>query len=498
MENKTQKQQASVNFGKQKSSFSRTEYNDAKYNRRTRQIKKIKQDKIKRNNAKQNQSPNAKIIPALIVVCVTLAVIATAVLIAFWQVSMKAEQASIRLDSAYNSAYYSLVDNVNNLHVDASKFETIPDEDAQRVALQKMSQDCDYVLASVSILPIEAQNSRAMTKFFNQIDGACESLIAKIDKGQSLTTEDINTITEASYVLGLVKANLNDQNELVANADYNIVDSSVFNSKGINEFSSTLGDLTADNIEYPSMIFDGPFSSSLEVKTVNGLSTKKASQTEAQDFLKEIFPEATITFVQKTSGEFDTFDFDVVIKKDSFYAQVTERDCFLLTLSGSTSQNLPEISDEKAMEIALNFADKLKLKNMKAVWVETDENVSYINLAPQQSGVILYPDLIKAKIDLTNQTVIGWEARNYAFNHVTRETETQILEEEATQVLGSDYKLMDSNIAYIPLDNGTEVLTYEFVCEKMDGLYYIYVNASNKTIEKILKVVDTEGVKLLV
>lgn len=496
MDNKTKNKQrlTSVNFGKEPKDFPQSDYYEAKHNRRTRQIKKIKQEK----QQNQNQPPNAKLVPALIVVCVTLAVITTAVLIAFWQVSMKAEQAAIRLDSVYNSAYYSLVDNVNNLHVDASKFESIPDVNAQRTSLQKMCQDCDYVLASISILPIEAQNSRNITKFFNQIDGACESLIAKIDKGESLTTADINKITEASYVLGLVKNNLNDQNELIANADYNIVDSSVFNNNGINEFSTTMGDLSADNIEYPAMIFDGPFSSSLEVKTVNGLTTKKTSQTDALNFLQQIFPEATISFVQKTSGEFNTFDFDVVIKKDSFYAQVTERDCFLLTLSGSTSENLPQISDEKAIEIAQTFAEKLKLKNIKAVWVETDENVSYINLAPTQNGVILYPDLIKAKIDLTNQTIIGWEARNYAFNHVTREIETQVLEEEASQVLGGDYKLLDSNTAYIPLDNGTEVLTYEFVCEKMDGLYYIYVNASNKNIEKILKVVDTKGVKLLV
>ena len=50
---------------------------------------------------------------------------------------MKAEQAAIRLDSVYNSAYYSLVDNVNNLHVDASKFETIPNTNSQRISLQK-------------------------------------------------------------------------------------------------------------------------------------------------------------------------------------------------------------------------------------------------------------------------------------------------------------------------------------------------------------------------
>lgn len=492
---KNKQKLTSVNFGREINDFSHSEYSNAKYNRRIRQIEKIKQEK----NAKQkNNSPNAKLVPALIVICVTLAVIATAVLIAFWQVSVKAEQAAIRLDSVYSSAYYSLVDNVNNLHVDASKFETIPNVNAQKVALQKMCQDCDYVLASISILPIEAQNSRDITKFFNQIDGVCQALTTKIDKGETLTTDDINKITEASYVLGLVKTNLNDQNELIANADYNIVDSSVFNNKGINEFSSTMGDLSADNIEYPAMIFDGPFSSSLEVKTVNGLTTKKVSQGDALNFLQQLFPQATITYVQKTSGEFETFDFDVVIKKDNFYAQVTERDCFLLTLSGSTSENLPEISDEKAIEIAQTFAEKLKLKNMKAVWVETDENISYINLAPSQNGVILYPDLIKAKIDLTNQTIIGWEARNYAFNHTTREIETQVLEEEALQVLGGDYKLLDSNTAYIPLDNGTESLTYEFVCEKMDGLYYVYVNAANKNIEKVLKVVDTKGVKLLV
>jgi len=48
------------------------------------------------------------------------------------------------------------------------------------------------------------------------------------------------------------------------------------------------------------------------------------------------------------------------------------------------------------------------------------------------------------------------------------------------------------------MEDESEVLTYEFKCEGIDGIYYFYVNASNKTIEQTLKVVDQNGINKLI
>lgn len=449
----------------------------------------------------KTKASSSKAVPLLIVLSVTLGVILLAVTIAFWQQSVDANQTRNTLEGVYSSAYYSMVDSVNNLHVDTAKFETLPDVEAEKTSLKSMSKDCEYILASLAVLPIDMPNTTATTKFFNQINGMCDALIRKLDKDKALSAEDYSMITNVSFVVGVVKSNLNKNNEMVTAGDFNFIDASVFNKNGLNEFSSSLGDLSGDSIEYPSMIFDGPFSSALETRVVKGLSDKTVDKDEAMKFLKEkVFKDqkAKIKYTGKTEGEFKTHDFEIKIEKKDYTAQITEKGGLLVTLCGEASEEEPRIDDNKAMKIATDFAQQVGFKDLKPVWVETKENVSYINLAPVISNVIMYPDLIKVKIDLTTSAVIGWEARNYGFNHVDRKANAEILEDEAVAKLGSDYRLLDSKLAYIPLEDGTEVLTYELMCEKMDGLYYVYVNAANGQFEKILKVVETEGVKLLI
>ena len=96
------------------------------------------------------------------------------------------------------------------------------------------------------------------------------------------------------------------------------------------------------------------------------------------------------------------------------------------------------------------------------------------------------------------QNIIGFEAKNYAFNHVERTFETSITLEEAEKELGFDYIVLNTRKAIITLDNEVEVAVYEFACERIGGLYYYYVDANSGELVEILKVVDSNGTPLLV
>ena len=94
---------------------------------------------------------------------------------------------------------------------------------------------------------------------------------------------------------------------------------------------------------------------------------------------------------------------------------------------------------EKAINTAENFAKKLGLDDMKCVWSAASEEISYINLAPVIDDIILYPDLIKVKVDLKNNSLVGWEATSYAYNHTERDDLIpQLTEEEARKLVSSN------------------------------------------------------------
>lgn len=442
-----------------------------------------------------------KAVPALIIVSVSLGIILLALLIAFYQVLDSKKQSETTLESIYASSYYSMVDNINNLQIDSAKFETLSNANSQRMSLSSMSEDCSYILGGLNVLPISHENSISATKFFNQIQGMCEAFINKLNKGESLSSDDINTVGQASLVLGVLKDSFNKQNASIAKEGFKFIDAAVFNKAGMNEFSTSMGDISSSNIDYPAMIFDGPFSSALETREIKGLSDNEISKEDALKYVKEVFgniENISVDFEKETKGEFETFDFNIKFDGRTLMAQITKKGGFLLNVNGGSEEAQPIINSEKAIELAESFAKKVGVENAKAVWEEIHENIAYINLVPMQDDVILYPDLIKAKIDLTAGIIIGWESRNYAFNHTDRNLDFKISETNAKSILTGDYNLESVKKAVIPMEDRSELSTYELKCEKMDGIYYIYVNSQTGNVEKIMKVVDSNGVKKLI
>lgn len=457
--------------------------------------------KVNEDKETKQKSNAQKVVPWLIVAVVSLVVILTCVLIAYYQVYKSNKQNANILEGVYTSSYASMVDKVNELAVDISKYSTATTKSSKISTIQDMMADCNYVLSGLSMLPINQENVVAATKFFNQINGMCEAYLRQLNKIGSLSAEQEVKFDEVGIVVGAIKSNLNRQNAGMYDTGFSFVDASIFDNTGMNELSSTLGDLTDSNIEYPSMIFDGPFSTALETKLVKGLPDEELGREQAYNYLKDkVYSnrQVQIDFEKETDGDIVTYDFSVDLEGKHFVAQVSKRGCLLITLSGYAEGGDPIMSNEQAIEMAETFANNIGFENMNSVWLEVHENVAYINLASIQNGVILYPDLIKVKVDLTAQDVIGFEAVNYALNHVKRNFEFNVSESEAEKLLGFDYEILKTSKAIIRLDSGKEVAVYEFMVEKIDGMYFYYIDANVCEISKILKLVSIKGVEKLI
>ena len=165
-----------------------------------------KRDLGEDNKREKKMSTAQKMLPILITSIVVLVIALGATLIAFFQLKKTDEQSNKTLESVYSSSYYSMVDSVNNLQVSADKFETVTTSEAQRDLLRDMEQDCAYVVAGLSVLPIDVENSNSAIKFFNQVSGMCEAYIKTIDKGESLSPEQLLLVDKAEYALSIIKS----------------------------------------------------------------------------------------------------------------------------------------------------------------------------------------------------------------------------------------------------------------------------------------------------
>ena len=453
------------------------------------------------NNKTKKKSNAQKAVAPLIVAVVALVVILTCVLIAYYQVYSSGKQNANILEGVYSSSYYSMVDNVNNLSVDLAKYSTLSTNQAKRETMQDMMVDCNYILSGLSILPIDEENVVSATKFFNQVNGLCESYLTQLSENKNLSSEQELMFDKIGLVVGKIKANFNKQNYGVNAMNYSFVDASIFDNSGMNEFSAGLGDLSGSNIEYPSMIFDGPFSSALETTKVVGLTGDNVAVEQAVDYLQQVVyknRDVQIEFIQETVGDISTYDFEIVLEGKTLNAQVSKKGCLLITLSGYSEIGDPIMSREQAGELAKTFANNIGFDDMETVWLEKIDNIAYVNLAPVKNNVIYYPDLVKVKVDLTARDVIGFEAVNYAFNHRDRNVEFDVSIEQAETLLGFDYEIIKTAQTIIRLDSGREVCAYEFITERIDGTYFYYIDANTPRILKTMKLVNVQDVEKLI
>ena len=449
----------------------------------------------------KDKSNAQKAMPILIVVIISLVVILTCVLIAYYQVYSSNKQNSNVLEGVYASSYYSMVDNVNNLAVDISKYSTLSTTQAKINTIQDIKTDCNYIVAGLGVLPIEKETAVSAIKFFNQINGMCEAYAKTLSKGNSLTQEQEIMFDKIGMVVAEIKENFNKQSYGMYDTGFNFVDAGIFDDTGMNELSVGMGDITGDSIEYPSMIFDGPFSTALETKQVKGLPEEESSQEQAYSYLKDVVHkgvDAKIEYVGDTNGDIATYNYQVEINQKKYYEQVSKRGTLLITVSSYAESGDVAMKIEEAVKKAENFANAIKFDSMKAVWKEIDGSVAYINLAPVKDDIIFYPDLVKVKIDLVSGSVIGFEAVNYALNHTEREIEFNLSNKECETVLGFDYNVLKVSKAVIRLDSGVEKACFEYVAERIDGDYFYYIDANNKEILKVMKLVTVKDVEKLI
>ncbi len=401
------------------------------------------------------------------------------------------------LESVYQKSLYELIDNVNSIEVEVSKMLVTSDYDSQKKSLTNIKQQSTDAQNCLSYLPINSSLVSSSSRFINQLSGYCTSIL---NGGQSALTQDQEKTWEEIYdCVANLKYELNKLS-LKISQGYSILDH-LDNGREIDSFSQNFSGITNDSIEYPSMIYDGPFSDSLLNQEIKGLSNTTCTKDEAKEYLKEALKDfgiKQISYQGKTEGKFTTYNF--LLKSDgiSYFAQVTEKGKFLLNMSGNVGSGEIAIDEGKAITIAEDFALSLMLKNMKCVWKATVNNITYVNLAPVKNSVIYYPDLIKVKIDRTNGKIMGWEASNYAYNHTDRsEGNFSKTESEILASVSSKINIVSLKKCLIPKEYGGESFAYE-ICGKYNTFtYYIYLDATTGKQIKVMRVIQTTDGELL-
>ncbi|MCI7002726.1 MAG: germination protein YpeB [Clostridia bacterium] len=448
---------------------------------------------------KTRNKANVGVVIALCIVSALL--IITSIL---WLTNMsKIDNMGLTIENVYHRNFYDLVDNINNSEVKLSKVLASDYDNYSRKLLNEISKNTNSASYNLSNLPISLNGIDETKKFINQVSGYTGTLSDKLNKGQTLTMAEKNTLQDIYESMTNLKNSLANFNDKYISQGYNIFINGNLLDGDYNNFTLKIQGIKGSDVEYPTMIYDGPFADGQYNKEPKGLSGSLVSVDYAKQELKKIYPQLTdenITYKTESMGRFATFNYEIKLNDDiKVYAQVTKTAGKLLTLSGYGDKKTKNLTLIDAISKAKKLAKEQTGVTFDCVWSDIVSNDAYINLAPVENKIVLYPDLIKLKYDLASGELTGYSATNFYTNHTTRQIKSATFEKTlADAKIPTGFTIKMSRLCLAPLDVNEEKLCYEYKCLKNDITYYVYINAIDGTTENILRVVATEdGSKLM-
>ena len=391
------------------------------------------------------------------------------------------------LENVYKSTVVSLGDSLDNLEVNMSKLMVARGAGENRRLITDTYRHAETAAAEVAALPLSFENITAVTRFFNQVGDWCMSFIRAIDNGSDTT----NYRAQADEIYAAA-SHLSQQFRII---EENIEENGAFASIGENrilpyDFESIFTDFSDNSVEYPALIYDGPFSDGKRYSFAEIDDKPEITRDEALEIAFNKFG-ITADDVYLTDDKTAAFAIEGRADGQEAFLMLTKKGGFPLMMSITRSGvSGSEKSRDQLERDAENYMERAGMKDLKAVWFNRVDDYVAVNLAPVKEGVVSYTDLVKVRLSAGGE-IEGFECSGYCAGSVKTGLTPSITAEQAKAVVSDKIAISCVRLAVIPVDE-KQVFCYE-VAGSYKGLdYFVYVDAVSGKEVNILRVVDNK------
>lgn len=347
-----------------------------------------------------------------------------------------------------------------------------------------------HVETGLSHLPLSAETASGAMKFAGQMGDYVMTLASQVSGGATLTTDDERQLEGLLSACQGLNAHLLSVGEQLYAQPMGGADMYAGAAEGWPE-EAIAGD---SGIDYPSLIYDGPFSDGRSEGTPKGLTGERVTREQAREAAAR-YAGVTADRVMDAAdsgGLFEAFGFTADTQDGRVSVQVTGQGGHLLWMMPEQAEFEAHVAREECLKNAKVYLADMGFGEMQECFVQQYDGMIVANYAAVQDGVLLYPDQVKVQVSMADGHVVGAECSQYLMNHVPRtELDPQITIEEAQQMLSSRLAVKNARLSVIPTDGG-ERLCWEFEGEFAGETYYVYIDAANGEPVSILRVADTQ------
>lgn len=312
-------------------------------------------------------------------------------------------------------------------------------------------------------------------KFLSQVGEYTAALNKKAAAGGTFTAEDRATLETLLGYAAALSTRFDRMAELM-NSDwfsFEALDKSMTSvekgSEHMVSFMDTAADAEDSMTNFPTLIYDGPFSDNILskesalLKAAQPVSLKEARAKACEHLGAQ---DCDVIDEGETQGRLAAYNFRVNGKAIA----VSKNGGYLIYVLADVQAGSSKLTDTDAIENAAAFLYNVGYRGLMSTYYSVHDGVCTVNFAYIQDGWTCYPDLIKVGVSLSDGGVVTLDASDYLMNHVERELPAiAVSAEEAAAGVAETLTVQRASLAVIPTSGGGESFTHELLCKTENG-----------------------------
>lgn len=417
----------------------------------------------------------------VVTISIPLFLLALALAFGLWQ-WQTARALDIDLTANREKAYYNSIDGLSSMEADLSKVLIAQSAGQQALLLSRIASLANSVSENLAVLPASYGADADGLKFLAQTADYAQALATAAAEGTPPSDEDLEQ-------LRVLQTKCKELREHLEN--------------GVNfTYEENISTGKATSIEYPTLLYDGPFSDGITQGEPKGITGAEITAEEALAIAPSFIGTERVLSAQHTVdvyGPIPAIGISLTLSDMQLTAAVTKQGGKILWMTPETAGFSVELDMEECILHAKAFLTSRGFGDVIDSYYQQYDGMAVISFAALQDDVVLYPDLIKVQVRMDTGAVIGLEARHYWMNHTIRERLiAKLSEAEAKAYVSDKLKITSARLCVIPISDGlgtgrTEALCWEFDGSWEDNRYLIYIDAETGKELEVLKVVVGGG-----
>lgn len=411
----------------------------------------------------------------------------------------KADSYAKQIELSYQQALSGLSSYVDAIKTDLYKglYAATPSMTGKISA--SLCQESAGALEALSRLPGAQGKFYNTYKFLTQVGAFTDSLNKKTAAGENITEEEYENMEQLYKYAGTLSGQLGYAEEMMISEDLSFEDSvstlsSLSSDSAAMKFSDTADQTEESFADFPTLIYDGPFSDSATDKKSAFLEGRREiSQSAAASIAAKALSadEGDVKYSSETSNSLSCYIFTC---KDKTIA-VTKAGGYICYIISDSYAAESVMNRDDAVAAGTEFLKKCGYDSMTDTYYSENDGICTVNFAYETDSVTCYTDLIKVSVSLADGSISGFDASGYLINHRDRAfPDNAVSESKAAQSLSKRLTPLAVKKAVIPTDGTSEKTAYEFKCSAPDGSdVLVYIDALTCQEDEILILLYSDG-----